>query len=350
MLGGGLVLSGKWKLLSRYVSLEKTEIPVFYSSSKTGSVPLLKTLFSNSCRLNCKYCPFRFGRNIERRSWSVDKLVEATIKLYDEGKIKGLFLSSSIFSDPDFVVEKELEVVEKLREKGFKGYIHVRLMPGVSKHYVIEAVRYADRVGLNLEAPGRSAFCEIAPDKGDFNVDILKRIEWVTRLVRRFKGKSVDTQLIYWRKLGSDLDYIKVSEDMYRMGVKRVYYSPFTPFKQTPLEREKPEEKVRAYRLYQVSFLLRDYGFSLNDIEQISDSDGNLPNGDPKESLALTLLDGSVDLKTANFKELVLIPGVGPSTAKKILDIREKGKLNLYNLRRILGRNKLKKVLRYATL
>ncbi len=347
-LFGEVNMADKWRILSRYIDLEQVSIPVYYSSTPRGPVPLLKTLFSNACRLNCKYCPFRKNNTLERGSWSVEKLVRVTMKLYSEGRIRGLFLSSSMFSDPDFVVEKEIEVIKQLREKGFRGYIHVRLMPGVSKWLLKESLEYADRVGLNLEAPSCPVFKEIAPDKGDYKVDILKRLDLLARYSRGFKGRSVDTQLIYWRELGSDLEYLKLTDMLYRWGLKRVYYSPFKPIKGTPLGEKKPEQKWRTHRLYQASFLIRDYGVSIEYLKNVLDESGNLPDADPKELLAEKLIRKPLKIREAEYRELLLVPGIGIVTARKIVELRRKGKLDLYNLRKLLGKRRLYKILKYV--
>jgi len=328
----------KWSVLSRYVDLDVVKVPVYRACSSGGEVPIIKTLFSSFCKLDCLYCPIRYGCNIERATWRKDRLVNVTLKLYNEGRVKGLFLSSSIFSDPDFVVEKELEVVEKLREKGFRGYIHLKLMPGVSKDLVKRAVEVADRVGLNLEAPSEDVFSEIAPSKGSQRVDILRRLEWASWFVKRYKSKvSIVTQFIYGSQFGADLDYIKFTYHLYKLGLRRVYYSSFRPYKGTPLENEKPAPLKSVYRLYQVSFLLRDYGIPLRFVEDILDEHGNLPDVDPKLAIAENLDIFPIDIENASYWELLLVPGIGKRTASKILELRERGALNSSVLRRLLG-------------
>jgi predicted DNA-binding helix-hairpin-helix protein len=273
---------------------------------------------------------------IERCAWSLDKLVKATLSLYKEGRIRGIFLSSSLFSDPDVVVEKEILVAKVLREKGFMGYIHLRLMPGVNKSLIKEAVKYADRIGINVEAPVKDAFDEIAPDKGSYELDIWKRLEFATWIVKKFNRKvTVDTQLIYWRNLGSDMDYLKVTEKLYEMGLERVYFSPFKPVKGTPLEKEEGEEFKRVLSIYKASFLLRDYGIKMSELKCILDENGNLPHGDPKVLLARKLDIFPLDIKEATYRDLLLVPGIGPKTAKKIIKLKKEGRLTLRNLKRI---------------
>ena len=341
-------MANKWSVLSRYIGLERITIPIFSAATNRGPSRIIKTLFSNSCRMNCKYCPFRKGGNIERGTWKTNEIVNATINLYKEGKIKGLFLSSAFFSDPDLVVEKEIEVARVLREKGFTGYIHLRLMPGTSKYLIKDALNFADRIGINLEAPEKYAFDEIAPDKGDYFRDIVERLLYATWLVKRRKDwKTVDTQMIYWGELGSDIEYIKTSYKLTKMGVRRVYYSPFKPIRGTPLENRKPENPNKVHRLYQTFFLIRDYDVSMDKLEEIFDEHGDLPNGDPKILLADKLGIFPLDIKEASYRELVLVPGIGPETAKKIIKRREEGRLNLRTFKSILG-PRYRKAVRYV--
>ena len=118
----------------------------------------LKTLLTSNCRNECVYCAFRTGRNCQRITWETKKLAHVTMQLWKETKICGLFLSSSVSKDSDDVTELQLEVLRTLRKMRYTGYIHLRLMPGVSRHYVKEAVELADRVGINLEAPNKTVF------------------------------------------------------------------------------------------------------------------------------------------------------------------------------------------------
>jgi predicted DNA-binding helix-hairpin-helix protein len=299
-------------------------------------------------------------------TWETKKLAHITLQLWKEAKICGLFLSSSVSKDPDDVTELQLEVLRTLRSMRYTGYIHLRLMPGVSRHYVKEAVELADRVGINLEAPNRAVFDELCPNKGGFNEAVLKRLTWVVDETERAKRRresigvrfgygraGVDTQMIVGAVDDNDWQYLQVTEWLYkRNGLKRVYYSGFDPIAQTPLEKRKACPPSREHRLYQCSFLIRDYGFKTGSIAQIVNDDGFLPNSDPKLALANANRDMfPIDLNAATYFEIVQIPRVGPLTAKKILAARRNFKINRSaDLERVVGAKLARRIRRYVDL
>lgn len=276
----------------------------------------------------------------------------------------GLFLSSSILGDPDYITEKQLDVLRILRKNGYTGYVHLRVMPGVSRNYIAEAVELADRVGINLEAPNQEIFSDLCPDKGGFNEAILKRLDWIVDEVRRSKqevveskfgfGKAgVDTQMIVGVVSDNDWQYIQTTDRLYKkLGLKRVYYSGFEPVSKTPLEKRAACPPSREYRLYQSSFLLRDYGFSADAFAQIVDDEGFLPNMDPKTVFAEMNPDlFPLDLNTATYYEIVRIPRVGPLTARKIMKARKNVKIRYSSdLESILGVGLARRISRYVEL
>lgn len=357
------MMSRKWRTLILSAKWDKIKVPIYEASAKGRRVSLLKTLYTNACTNECKYCIFRKGYNVERRTWKTEELVRITLYLWEKGVISGLFLSSGVLKDPETTVDKQIEVAEKLRERGFKGYIHLRLMPGVSKDQVWKAAVIADRIGVNIEAPIKSIFNEIAPDKGDYVNDVLKRLEWVFRAERiaRHQRKKlnvkygylragVDTQVIVGILNDSDYDHLRTVEKLYReLSLKRIYFSPFEPIVNTPFENKPPCNIFRVRRLYQASFLIRDYNFSFKDIETILNSKGMLPNKDPKEAFAeINKHLYPIDIVTAKFEDLVKIPGIGVESARKIMGVSEKeGKITYFHLIRILGEKRTRKILKY---
>lgn len=285
--------------------------------------------------------------------------------LWRTRKIHGLFLSSSVFHDPDRVTEEQLEVLRLLRCKGYTGYIHLRIMPGTSRHFIREAVKLADRVGVNLEVPNKSVFSELCPDKGGFKEAVLKRLEWIVHEVRQVRKKKgiqpkfgfakagMDTQMIVGAVDDNDWQFLEVTAWLYReLGLKRVYYSGFEPINQTPLERQKACPPTREYRLYQASFLLRDYGFEVRSFAKIVDEEGFLPNKDPK--LALAEANSHMfpmDLNTAAYQELLQIPHVGSVTARRIMEARRNFKIkHSSDLERIVGASLTRRIRRYVDL
>lgn len=286
------------------------------------------------------------------------------MRLWMERKIRGLFISSSVFKDPDFITEKQLSVLRVLRNLGYTGYIHIRLMPGVNRHYIREAVELADRVGVNLEAPNAELFSDLCPDKGGFKEAIMKRLEWVIDEVQRaektrkesafgFGKAGIDTQVIVGAVEDNDMQYLEVSNWLYnKLGLNRIYYSGFEPVEHTPLEDRPSCPPSREYRLYQSSFLLRDYGFRIEDLAQVVDEKGFLPNIDPKLAFAMKNPDlFPIDLNEAGYYEIVKIPGVGPQTARKILSARDEMRIRyISDLEKILGSNLARTVAPYVDL
>ena len=284
--------------------------------------------------------------------------------LWRERRIGGLFLSSSVSGDPDCVTEKQLEVLRILRNTGYSGYIHLRLMPGVSKHYLREAIELSDRVGINLEAPNKEVFDELCPDKGGFKEAILKRLEWIVEEVQRarsqakisrfgFAKSGVDTQIIVGAVNDNDWQYLQITEWLYeKHGLRRVYYSGFEPVSQTPLEKRASCPPSREYRLYQSSFLIRDYGFRAESFAEIVNDEGFLPNVDPKLAIAETKPEVfPIDLNTAAYYEILQIPCIGPTITRKIMEARENVKIRyMADLERIIGANLTRRVNQYVEL
>jgi len=296
--------------------------------------------------------------------WEPKKLAELTMQLWRERKIAGLFLSSSVSKDPDYVTEIQLEVLRVLRNNGYSGYIHLRIMPGVSLHYIREAVELADRVGVNLEAPNKDAFSELCPDKGAFKEAVIKRLTWITNEVQRakqitpkpkfgFAKAGVDTQMIVGATDDNDWQFLQVTEWLYKkQGLKRVYYSGFEPIVQTPLEKRRACSPWREYRLYQCSFLIRDYEFKTDHLAQIVNDEGFLFNTDPKLAFAKANPDMfPINLNAASYREIVRIPNIGPVTAKRIMRAREKMQIRYSaDLEKIIGAKLCRRVSRYIEL
>jgi len=354
----------RWHLLQLGAEWDRTAVPIYEAAARGRCVPLLKTLLSSQCKNECAYCTFRTGRNCQRMTWETKKLADVTMHLWQERKICGLFLSSSVSKDPDDVTESQLEVLRTLRSMGYTGYIHMRLMPGVSYYYVKEAVELADRVGVNLEAPNKDVFDELCPNKGGFNEAVLKRLTWIVDQVQRVKREAVgskfgygragvDTQMIVGAVDDNDWQYLQVTEWLYkRHSLKRVYYSGFEPIAQTPLEKREACPSSREHRLYQSSFLIRDYGFKTDSFAPVVDDEGFLPNTEPKMALAKANIDMfPIDLNTATYFEMVQIPCVGPITAKRIMQARNSFKIKCSaDLERVVGANLTRKISQYVDL
>jgi len=258
----------KWYFLTTQVDHDKYTVPI-YEASARNKCRLLKTLMSSYCINECKFCGFRYGRKILRERWKPLELAKVTMKMWRMGKIHGLFLTSSIDVDPSKTVERELRCVEILRRMGFTAYIHCRLMPGVDKYLIKRCVELSDRIGINVEFPIKEHYEDQKLGNLSFKYDVIRRLKWLAREIEKAKyhGKckaGLDSQFIIGSSDETDEQILEMSEWLYRkLKARRTYFSCFEPIKDTPLENRKPESRLREYRLYQSSFLIRDYGFNV---------------------------------------------------------------------------------------
>jgi len=357
-LGASLSLRG-WKWGKYHVLVEAAdgfevdEVPVYRSAGG----PIMKTLYSSACRLDCRYCPFsRLCRRIPRERWEPGKLARAFMAAYQMGVVGGLFISSGLYGDPERVSSDIIEEARKVRRLGFRGYIALRLMPGTPLWLVREALEVADRVGVNLEAPTSSAFSDIAPSKGSWSLDVLRPLLYAARIAG--DPWRVSTQLVVGAAGESDEEHLILASRLVEEGVGVVYYSPYTPIPGTPLARRRPPTPYwRVRRLHEALRLMRDCRYKLEWILDVLDDEGMLPAPrKPSETLKEAIASKHpewypVDLATAGVSELLRVPGIGPRTAREFLEVREKAGLRmaLNLLKRRVGRGRLRKVRMYTT-
>lgn len=304
------------------------------------------------------------------------------MKLFSMNVTEGLFLTSAICGDADQTTQEMLKTVHLLRSRyKFDGYIHFKILPGTSYGLIREALQVTDRISVNIEAPSKGHLAEIA-DQKDYNNDIILRQRWVKelqykkniemqklyqeqlqnrttpqlspQLIPRRRKEWVDesgvvrlsngyqkirwntphfltagqtTQFILGAAGESDWDVLKRLDWEYReIDLRRGYFSAFSPVKGTPFEDRIPTPLDREFRLYQTDWLLRIYHFPLKEVKTILTEQNNLPLGDPKIFLARAHFTehGFVDVNTAPYEELIRVPGLGPLSAKRILDLRQK--------------------------
>jgi predicted DNA-binding helix-hairpin-helix protein len=299
-------------------------------------IPLLKTLLTSACERNCYYCPFRAGRDFRRATFKPDELASTFMKLHQAGAARGIFLSSGIVGGGLRTQDKLLDTADILRFKlGFRGYLHLKIMPGAEHAQVLRAMQLADRVSINLEAPNARRLELLAPRK-EFMDELLEPLRWVEEIRRTqppnttWNGRwpSSVTQFVVGAVGENDLELLVTTERLYRqLRLKRAYFSAFRPISDTPLEHLPPENPQREFRLYQASFLLRDYPFSMEELP--FDASGNLPlDSDPKLAWArVHLAERPVEVNHASAQELLRIPGIGPKGAHAILSARRHGSL-----------------------
>jgi len=302
-------------------------------------IALLKTVLTSACERNCAYCAFREGRDFRRATFTPDELACLFIGMHQRGIAEGIFLSSGVAGGGPRTQDRLVATAEILRRwYNFPGYIHLKIMPGAEREQIQAAMRLADRVSVNLEAPNAERLASMAPRKA-FAEELLQRLRWIEEIRREAPGRwpSSTTQFVVGAAGESDVELLTTTEFLHReAGLARAYFSRFTPVRDTPLENHPPASPRREHRLYQSSFLLRDYGF---DVEELPfDVSGNLPlDSDPKLAWARRhLAHVPVEVNTADRRDLLRVPGIGPKGLERILRERRRGRLrDLSDLRKL---------------
>lgn len=301
-------------------------------------MPVLKAMNTTACERGCFYCPFRAGRSQTKRvTFKPDDLAKGFVALHEVGMVEGLFLSSGIINGGVTTQDKILDTATILRKKyQFKGFIHLKIMPGAEYDQVQAAMRLANRVSINLEAPSQEHLQKLAPGK-NFYDELLIRLEWIEKLRQQGERASSVTQFVVGPAGERDVDILSLTDQLYnRLGLSRTYFSAFHPVEHTPLDNMPSTDPMRQNRLYQASYLLRDYGFSAE--EMPFDQAGNLPLGiDPKKAWAdVNLQHTPIEINLADKATLMRIPGIGAQGADQIMQARRQGRLrNLTELRKI---------------
>ena len=299
----------------------------------TGPKPVLKTMMTTACERNCFYCPFRAGRSsMERITLQPDEMAKGFTRIQKAGLVDGLFLSSGIIGGSPRAQDKILDTADILRTKEkYRGYIHLKIMPGAEKEQVRRAMQLADRVSINLEGATEERLRLLAPKK-DFWDELIQRLLWVEEIRRteRVRASSV-TQFVVGAVGDTDLELLALSEKLYSQAkISRAYYSAFHPVSETPFEDRSPVLPKREHRLYQASFLLRDYGWGVEDLGFGADQNLRL-DVDPKQAWAdIHLREAPIEINRADRTTLLRIPGIGPVSADRILAARSRG--NLFDL------------------
>lgn len=328
-------------------------------------VSLLKILLTNHCIYDCAFCVSRKSNDVKRAAFTVDEVVNLTMNFYRRNYIEGLFLSSGIFKDADYTMERLLRIVKKLRvEEKYHGYIHLKTIPGASDELIKEAGLYADRMSINLELPTEAGLKLVAPEKDHDSVR--KPLAFVESQIQEYKAeKSIikhtpifvpagqSTQMVIGATPETDYEIMNVADTFYKdYNLKRVYYSGYIPINQEnsllPQVNTPPPLK-RENRLYQTDWLLRFYDFKLEEILNPEHTQLDLEI-DPKLSWALRNPQFfPVDINTADYRAIIRIPGVGRQSAMKIVQARKFGKLHEYQLRKMgLAFNRARYFMRYA--
>lgn len=294
-------------------------------------IKLLKTLLTSACERDCYYCPFRAGRDFRRATFKPEEFANLFMELHRRAVAEGMFLSSGIAGGGVRTQDRLLDTADILRnKKGYRGYLHLKLMPGAERAQVERAMQLADRVSVNLEAPNTQRLSRLAPHK-EFVEELVTPLKWVQEIRRNqppgkaWNGRwpSTTTQFVVGAADESDLELLTTTAWLNQhVGLRRAYYSAFSPVVDTPFENKPPTDPLREHRLYQASFLLRDYGFDLEDMPFTDD--GHLPlHSDPKLAWAqIHLTQRPIDINRAERQDLLRIPGIGPHGASTLLNAR----------------------------
>jgi len=312
-------------------------------------ISLLKILLTNYCIYDCSYCINRRSNDIERASFTADEIVNLTMNFYRRNYIEGLFLSSAIIKSPNFTMELLTTVVDKLRnEHNFRGYIHLKAIPGADKDLIKKAGNLVDRMSVNLELPSSESLKLLAPEKSKDDIlkpmgDIKNNI--ITNKYERMKYKNSpifvpggqSTQLIVGATKESDLNILNLTENLYnKFDLRRVYYSAYIPVNTGGnLPDLKNPPTLREHRLYQGDWLLRVYGFKATEL--LNEKNPNFDiNFDPKTTYALNNIHlFPVEINKAPYETLIRIPGIGIRGAQKIVSARRLTSLDFFNLKKL---------------
>ena len=313
-------------------------------------VSLLKVLLTNRCVYDCKYCVNRRSNETKRAAFTPEELADLTIQFYRRNYIEGLFLSSGVYRSPDYTTELMIRTLRLLRETyRFNGYIHAKAIPGTSPELVEQLGFLADRLSVNIELPSEAGLKTLAPDKtkqailapmGQIRTRGQQSREELVkyRHAPKFAPAGQSTQLIVGATADTDFHILRLTQGLYdRYKLKRVFYSAYVPVVEHALLPSKDTKPplLREHRLYQADWLLRFYGFRAEELLDEQNPDFN-PQVDPKCSWALSHLDFfPVEVNTADYETLLRIPGVGVTSAKRILVSRRTHRLRMEDLRRL---------------
>lgn len=314
-------------------------------------VSLLKLLLTNHCIYDCAFCVSRRSNDVQRAAFTVEEVVSLTMNFYRRNYIEGLFLSSGIFKSADYTMERLLRIVKTLRtEERYNGYIHLKTIPGASEELIQEAGLYVDRMSINLELPTDAGLQLMAPEKNHESVkkplafvnNKLKQYKEEKKLIKHtptFVPAGQSTQMVIGATAESDYEIMQVADNFYtNYNLKRVYYSGYIPISNTnsllPQIGTKPP-LVRENRLYQTDWLMRFYGFKIQEVLNPDFQHLELEI-DPKLSWALRNPQFfPIDINKADYWMIIRVPGIGRQSAMKIIQARKFGKLHEYQIKKM---------------
>lgn len=324
---------------------------ICHSFSADGRcISLLKILLTNDCTYDCVYCVNRVSNDVPRATFSPEEICTLTMAFYRRNYIEGLFLSSAVYKNPSYTMELIYETVWKLRTiYHFQGYIHVKAIPGADPQLIEKTGFLVDRMSCNLELPTAEGLKVLAPNKPrqqlvrpmkqiQQQIDTSKHEVAVYRHAKPFVPAGQSTQMIIGATAESDYQIINVSEALYdRFKMKRVFYSAYVGINEDsrlPAVGSMPP-LLREHRLYQADWLMRFYGFKAAELLSEKQPNFNLLL-DPKCDWAVRHLEAfPVEVMTAEYYQLLRVPGLGVRSARRICRARRYGRLGFDDLKKM---------------
>lgn len=324
---------------------------ICHSFSADGRcISLLKILLTNDCCYDCVYCVNRVGNDTERATFSPDEVCTLTMGFYRRNYIEGLFLSSAVYRNPSYTMELIYETVLRLRTVyHFHGYIHVKAIPGADPQLIQQTGFLVDRMSCNLELPTAEGLRSLAPNKP--RRQLLKPMRQIQQQITVSKHEVAlyrhaqpvvpagqSTQMIIGATGESDYQIMSVSEALYgRFKMKRVFYSAYVGVNEDsrlPAVGTMPP-LLREHRLYQADWLIRFYGFKAAELLSKRQPNFNLLL-DPKCDWAVRHLETfPVEVMTADYYQLLRVPGLGVNSARRICRARRYGGLRFEDLKKM---------------
>ena len=306
-------------------------------SSDGRCISLLKILMTNCCIFDCKYCINRKSNNVKRAIFTPEEICQVTMNFYKRNYIEGLFLSSGIIKSPDYTMEKLIETISLLRNKyHFNGYIHVKAIPGASDILLKKLGKQADRMSANIELPNNESLKLLAPQKRiDKVYQIMDTIK--NNRSKTFTPAGQSTQMIIGATKETDYEILSKSSNLYnKYDLKRVFYSAYIPVnKDKLLPTISIPPLVREHRIYQADWLLRFYNYKVDDLLDINNQNFNVLL-DPKCDWALKHFDEfPKEINKVSYYDLLKIPGIGPTSARKIISARKTFKIEFKDLQKM---------------
>lgn len=323
---------------------------ICHSFSADGRcISLLKVLQTNRCCFDCGYCVNRCSNDVPRAAFTPQELADLTVEFYRRNYIEGLFLSSGVQQSPDYAMEQMCKTLELLRQRyRFRGYIHGKAIPGCSPELVDKMGRLCDRISVNIELPSEHSLTQLAPDKS--KAAILRPMGQIRSRLRENREELVlyrhapafapagqSTQMIIGATPETDLQIMRLSEGLYRTyDFRRVFYSAYIPVgTHALLPKNTPPPLLREHRLYQTDWLLRKYGFAVDEL--LDEAHPMLdPLLDPKCLWALRHPEYfPVEVSRADREMLLRVPGMGVTSVSRILKARRVSRLRCEDLKKL---------------